>query len=91
MLQVAVRGPHGGSSRYRNQQQWQVVKTYGSLSEGEHIIQIKILGTKDAKSKGKTVVVDAFSGPIAATGTSVPVSPSMEDEESSPTADDESS
>jgi hypothetical protein len=68
---------------YAATQQWQVVKSYPDLGAGTHTIQIKVLGTKNAASKGKTVVMDAFSGPITTTGTSVPVSPS-EDEDSNP-------
>ena len=67
---------------YAATQQWQVVKTYGGLSAGQHTIQIKVLGSKNKLSKGKTVVVDAFSGPITTTGTSVQVEPELEDNSS---------
>jgi hypothetical protein len=49
---------------YAASQQWQVVKTYEGLSAGTHTLKLKVLGTKDPKSSGTKVVVDAFSGPI---------------------------
>ncbi len=60
--------------------QWQVAKPYAGLSAGPHTIQIKVLGTKNLKSKGKAVVVDAFSGPITVTGTFADVEPEVEEE-----------
>jgi hypothetical protein len=68
---------------YASAQQWGVVKTYSGLSAGQHTIQIKALGTQNGKSKGKTVVVDAFSGPITTNGTSVPVNPEPDETTSS--------
>jgi hypothetical protein len=71
---------------YASTQHWQVAKTYGNLSIGQHTIQIKVLSAKNKLSKGGTVVVDAFSGPITTTGTSVLVEPEVEDSSSSDTS-----
>jgi len=74
--QVLIDGVNQGTiDLYAGKQQWDVVKTYSGLSAGWHTIQIKVLGTKNAASKGRTVVVDAFNGPITAIGTNVQVSP----------------
>ncbi len=63
-------------------QEWQVKRSYSGLSAGPHTIQIKVLGTKNAKSKGKLVVVDAFSGPITTAGLSVQVEAQEADDNS---------
>ncbi len=49
---------------YAPTQQWQVVKTYSGLSAGPHLLQIKVLGTKQAASTGTQIVVDAFRAPV---------------------------
>jgi len=49
---------------YSPTQQFQVVRTFGGLSAGQHTIQVRPLRTKNAASGGYWVVVDAFSGPI---------------------------
>jgi predicted outer membrane repeat protein len=44
-------------------QQWQAAIPFTGLSAGAHTIEIHVLGTKKAASKGKTVIVDAFRIP----------------------------
>lgn len=40
--------------------QWQVLLSYLGLSEGQHTLEIRVLGAKRAASSGTKVVVDAF-------------------------------
>jgi hypothetical protein len=53
---------------YNKAQVWQFSQTYGNLTNAQHTIKIKVLGTKNALSKDTYVVVDAFTGPITVSG-----------------------
>lgn len=58
----------GDVDLYAVTQQWKVAISFTGLSDGQHTIEIKPLGTKNNKSKGTTVIVDAFRGPFTAIG-----------------------
>lgn len=64
---------------YQTKQQWTVGIPFSGLSAGPHTIQVKVLGIKQSKSKGTTVVVDAFSGPISVVNNTTAM-PTNEDE-----------
>jgi hypothetical protein len=49
---------------YSTKQTWQVHYTFTPSGGGPHTIEVKPLGTKNSRSRGTTVVLDAFSGPI---------------------------
>lgn len=52
-----VRGTY---DLYAPAARWQVAVRFTDLSAGQHTIEIRVLGTKNAKSTGSAVVVDAF-------------------------------
>jgi hypothetical protein len=56
-----------------------LVSSLTRLGAGQLTIKIRPLHTKNGKSMGFRVAVDAFSGPITTTGTSVQVEPELED------------
>ncbi len=60
---------------------WNVVRSYRDLPDGTHTLQIVVLGTHNASSTGNRVVIDAFSGPISADTTNVPVPAIPDDQE----------
>jgi hypothetical protein len=51
---------------YFTTQQWQYTLQYSGLTNANHTIEVRPTHTKNAKSKGYSVVVDAFTGPFAA-------------------------
>lgn len=70
---VTVMGPKYGKARvaidnvnqgvvdlYSPTQQWQVVKTFSGLSQGQHYITISVLHKKNKASAGYNVAIDAF-------------------------------
>jgi hypothetical protein len=58
---VTVDGVARGTvDLYTRTPRWDVVRSFAGLSGGTHTIVVKPLGTKDAASSGKQVVVDAF-------------------------------
>ncbi|MGB8643725.1 MAG: CARDB domain-containing protein [Anaerolineae bacterium] len=46
--------------------QWQYVVTFPNLGAGQHTIEVRPLGTKNASSTAATVIVDAFRGAVTA-------------------------
>jgi FG-GAP-like repeat/FG-GAP repeat len=50
---------------YSPTRKWQVAIAYGSLTAGEHTVEVRPLGTKNAASGGTKIVVDAFKGRIS--------------------------
>lgn len=63
-VQVNIDGVSKGIfDLYSPTQKWQVKKTFGGLANGQHDIDIIVLGTKNAASTGKSVVTDAFIVP----------------------------
>jgi len=49
---------------YFTTQQWQYTLQYSGLTNTNHSIEVRPTHTKNAKSKGYSVVVDAFTGPF---------------------------
>jgi|GEM_PF-1116240 outer membrane protein assembly factor BamB len=49
---------------YAATQQWQVAIPFENLSNGPHIIEIKVLGTKNAQASGSNIIMDGFRGPF---------------------------
>lgn len=78
---ITAKGPKYGKAKvlidgvakgdfdlYGGAQQWQVAISFTGLSDAQHTIEIKPLGSKNSASGGKNVVVDAFRGPFTAIG-----------------------
>lgn len=75
-----------GIDLYNSTAKWKtVIKSFTGLGAGQHTIQIRPLGSKNAKSTGYRVAVDAFSGPIAPTGTWMLDSPDVQSTGGNPT------
>ena len=55
--------------------QWQVTYTFSAATAGQHTLEIKPTGTKNIKSKGTFVVVDAFRGQMTLVGVPIPAGP----------------
>lgn len=69
LAQVWIDGASQGTfDLYDPSQQWQFAISFPGLSEGQHTIEIKPNGTKNANSSDTFVVVDAFRGPFTLIG-----------------------
>ena len=52
---------------YSRTSQWQVEIPFPGLGAGNHTIEVRQVGSRNASSMGTDVVVDAFAGPITPT------------------------
>lgn len=60
----------GDFDLYSATQQWQVAIPFTSLSDGQHMIEVRPLGIRNKKSTGSSIIIDAFRGPFTAIGAS---------------------
>ena len=57
---VVIDGKAHRVDLYRRSRHWRVAIAYTGLSRGKHHVTVRPLGTKNASSRSKNVVVDAF-------------------------------
>lgn len=64
---VVIDGVNKGTfDLYAAKQRWQVLIPFPGLKNGKHTLVVQVLGSKNKKSSGTTVVVDAFLGQVVA-------------------------